>query len=71
MGFEPRFQRTQNERIDQSPAFFGAQVHNESNNLSGHEERMKAHCKRVKEEYFDTDLHWKDTHHAHNKVIND
>lgn len=34
-----------------------------------HEERMKAHCKRVKLDYFDTGLHWLDVHPAHNDKI--
>lgn len=35
------------ERIDLSQI----KIHNESNKLPGHEQRMKAHCKRVKREY--------------------
>lgn len=47
--FEPHFQRTQRDRIDQA----GMNIHNESSKLPGHEERMKAHCKRVQQEYLD------------------
>ena len=41
--------RLRDERIDLS----NITVHNESNKLPGHEERMKAHCDRVQREYHD------------------
>ena len=41
--------RLSRERIDLSQI----QIHNESNKLPGHEDRIKAHCERVQREYFD------------------
>lgn len=61
MTFDPHFQRTQIEREDSS----GITIHNESNKLPGHEERMDAHCARIKGDYFDTGLHYLDMHAPH------
>lgn len=36
-----------------------------SYNMPGHEERMKEHCKRVQEEYFNSGLHEKELHGGH------
>jgi len=47
MSFEPKFERTQTERQDDKNP--GQKIHNESSKLPDHEERMVAHCKRVKE----------------------
>lgn len=40
--------KLQTERLDVSLVH----IHNESNRLPGHEERMKDHCRRVQSEYF-------------------
>ena len=41
--------RLSRERIDLSQI----KIHNESNKLPSHEDRMKAHCRRIQKEYFD------------------
>lgn len=55
MVFNPQFQRTQTEREDDK--WSGVRIHNESNKLPGHKERMQAHCDRVQREYFGTNTH--------------
>lgn len=42
--FEPTFQKTHRDRINQQQ---GQVIHNESNALPGHEDRMKAHCEEA------------------------
>lgn len=45
---EFNFQRTHKDRFDEG--YYGIEIHNESNKLPGHEERMKEHEKRVQKE---------------------
>ena len=32
--------------------------------IPGHEDRIKGHCERVQREYFDSGLHYRETHSA-------
>ena len=36
-------------------------------NVPGHQDRVEAHCKRVQREYFDSGLHYRETHKAQEK----
>ncbi len=48
--------RTQDDRIDVNKTIKA------SFNIPGHEDRLKAHCKRVQREYFDSGLYYRDMH---------
>ena len=58
MTFNPQFSRTQDERID---------IGKPQINLDKDDKRealIVAHCERVQEEYFDSGLYHKETHHS-------
>ena len=54
--FDPNFFRTSEERTGDSQRPF------QFNHSQEHKDRVKAHCKRVQREYFDSGLHRKETH---------
>ena len=54
--FDPNFYRTSEERIGDNNRPF---VHNHSQE---HKDRVKAHCKRVQRDYFDSGLHYAEMH---------
>ena len=54
--------KLQTERIDVANP-----IRSMSYNVPGHGNRVEAHCKRVQREYFDSGLHYKETHKAQEK----
>ena len=54
-------------RIDTAPVT----VRPMSYNVLGHQARLKAHCKRVQREYFDSGLFYDEMHQAQGGSVND
>lgn len=63
--FDITFERTQKERTGDTDRPF------QFNRTAEHEERVDAHCARVRREYFDSGLYYDEMHQAQGGGIDD